>query len=57
MSGKPKILVVRDTPQQRELPPEVLVLLSERGITLGIDIFCEADPRGVEALQQRLEET
>jgi hypothetical protein len=37
-----------------ELPPEVLGLLAQRGITLGFDIFCRADPREVEALQERL---
>jgi hypothetical protein len=37
-----------------ELPPEVLGMVAERGITLGLDIFCRADPREVEALQERL---
>ena len=37
-----------------ELPPEVLALVAERGITLGFDIFCQVDQRDVEALQQRL---
>jgi hypothetical protein len=37
-----------------ELPAEVLTLVAQRGITLGFDIFCQVDPRDVEALQQRL---
>lgn len=37
-----------------ELPPGVLALLAERGITLGLDIFCRADPREAAALQERL---
>jgi hypothetical protein len=37
-----------------ELPPEALALVAERGITLGFDIFCQVDPRDVEALQQCL---
>jgi hypothetical protein len=35
------------------LPPEVLTLVAERGITLSFDIFCEADPRDSEALMAR----
>jgi hypothetical protein len=37
-----------------ELPPEVLALVAQRGITLGFDIFCQADPRNIAALEERL---
>jgi hypothetical protein len=37
-----------------ELPPELLGLLAQRGITLGFDIICRADPSEVEALRERL---
>ncbi len=37
-----------------ELPPKVLGLVAQRGITLGFDIFCQVEPRDVEALQNRL---
>jgi hypothetical protein len=37
-----------------ELPPDVLGLVAERGITLGFDIFCRADPRELVAIQDRL---
>jgi hypothetical protein len=37
-----------------ELPPEVLALVAERGITLSFDIFSQADPRNIEALKERL---
>jgi hypothetical protein len=40
-----------------ELKPEVLGLVAERGITLGFDIFCRAEPRDVEALKERLSPT
>lgn len=46
-------LTVRCINRGFELPPEVLALVAERGITLGFDIFCLVDPRDVEVLQQR----
>jgi hypothetical protein len=47
-------LTVRCVNRGFELPPEVLALVADRGITLGFDIFCRADPRDSEALQERL---
>jgi hypothetical protein len=47
-------LTVRCVNRGLELPPEVLGLVAERGITLGLDIFCQVDPREAEALQERL---
>jgi len=47
-------LTVRCVNRGFELPPETLTLVAERGITLGFDIFCQVDPRDIEALQQRL---
>jgi hypothetical protein len=47
-------LTVRCVNRGFELPPEVLALVAERGITLSFDIFCQVDPHDVEALQQRL---
>jgi hypothetical protein len=47
-------LTVRCVNRGFELPPEVLALVAQRGITLDFDIFCQVDPRDVEALQQRL---
>jgi hypothetical protein len=47
-------LTVRCVNRGFELPPEVLALVAERGITLGFDIFCQPDPRGIGALQERL---
>ena len=37
-----------------DLPPEVLALVAERGITLSFDILCQADPRNIEAVKERL---
>ena len=39
-----------------ELSPEVLVLVAERSITLGFDIFCELDPHEVQRLHERFTE-
>jgi Domain of unknown function (DUF4279) len=47
-------LTVRSVNRGFELPPELLSLLAQRGITLGFDIFCWPDPAEVVALQQRL---
>ena len=47
-------LTVRCVNRGFELPPGVLALVAERGITLGFDIFCRPDPRDVEALHERL---
>jgi hypothetical protein len=47
-------LTVRCVNRGFELPPELLGLLSRRGITLSFDIFCQADPGEVEALRRRL---
>lgn len=47
-------LTVRCVNRGFKLPPEALALVAERGITLGFDIFCQVDPRNVDAFQQRL---
>ena len=46
-------VTVRCVNRGLELAPDVLGMLARRGITLGVDIFCEVDPREVEALQKR----
>jgi hypothetical protein len=45
---------VKGVNQGFELSPAVLELLGRRGITLGVDLFCEPDERQQEALQGRL---
>ena len=47
-------LTVRCVNRGFELPPAVLALVAERGVTLGFDIYCQVEPRDAEALQQRL---
>lgn len=37
-----------------QLSPEVLDMVAQRGITLGLDIFCRADPSVVKALEECL---
>lgn len=41
-------LIVKCVNRGFELSPEVLGVLAERGITLGFDIFCWADPPEIE---------
>lgn len=50
-------LTVRCVNRGFNLRPEVLALVAERGITLGLDIFSEVDPRHTEALNERLSST
>jgi hypothetical protein len=45
---------VKGVNQGFELSPRVLELLGRRGITLGVDIFCEPDEGQEKALQERL---
>jgi Domain of unknown function (DUF4279) len=45
---------VRGVNQGFELSPRVLAMLGQRGITLGVDIFCEPDERQQKALEERL---
>jgi hypothetical protein len=45
---------VKGVNQGFELSPRVLVLLGGRGITLGVDIFCEPDEDQQEMLKERL---
>jgi hypothetical protein len=45
---------VKGVNQGFELSPRVLELLGRRGITLGVDIFCEPDEGQQKALQERL---
>jgi Domain of unknown function (DUF4279) len=45
---------VKGVNQGFELSPRVLGLLGRRGITLGVDIFCEPDEEQQELLKERL---
>jgi hypothetical protein len=45
---------VRGVNQGFELSPRVLGLLGRRGITFGVDLFCEPDEEQEAALQERL---
>jgi hypothetical protein len=48
-------VLVKGVNQGFELSPRVLELLGRRGITLGVDIFCEPDERQQKGLQDRLD--
>src|SRR5262249_17553253 len=45
---------VRGVNQGFELSPRVLEMLGQRGITLGVDTFCEPDEGQQKALEERL---